>query len=167
MIDISKYSISFADKKAIESMLSGSRCDLSLEDLWSLMDQVWLETGCDNLLLDKSRLAKFYTHPVWLLNGIFQEQDPVSMDHRHSITAAVHGLSPQRIVDFGGGFGTLARLLARALPYSHISICEPFPPQYGIDTCRSFSNITFISELPSESFDVLISTDVLEHVTDP
>ena len=44
------------------------------------------------------------------------------MDHRHSITAAVHGLSPQRIVDFGGGFGTLARLLARALPYFLISL---------------------------------------------
>ena len=131
------------------------------------MDQAWKHHGCDNRKPDLDRLASFYSHPVWLLNGMFIEQHPVSMGHRQAITEAVAALNPENVLDFGGGFGTLARLLANALPKVEVAICEPYPPRHGIESCNRFDNIHFIPELKSQSVDVLVSTDVLEHVPDP
>jgi len=131
------------------------------------MDQAWERCGCDNRNPDPDHLASFYSDSVWLLNGMFIEQHDVSMGHRQAITAAVAALAPDRVLDFGGGFGTLARLLANALPTAEVAICEPYPPRHGIESCRPFTNIRFIPELTSQSVDVLVSTDVLEHVPDP
>lgn len=167
MIIISDYSVDAAEETALESILSSTGTNLTLEQLWGLMDLAWQRYGCDNRSPHSDRLATFYSDPVWLLNGMFIEQHDVSMDHRHSITEAVAALAPCRVLDFGGGFGTLARLLASALPQAEIAVCEPYPPRHGIESCKSFANIRFIPELTSQSVDVLVSTDVLEHVPDP
>ncbi|MCT0198163.1 class I SAM-dependent methyltransferase [Synechococcus sp. CS-1325] len=98
---------------------------------------------------------------------MFIEQHAESIGHRQAITAAIASLAPTRVLDFGGGFGTLARLLAAALPQAKIAICEPFPPRHGIESCRPFANIRFVPELSRQNVDVLVSTDVLEHVPDP
>lgn len=148
-------------------MLAGTGSNLSLDELWGLMDQAWESYACDNLHPDPHQLASFYSDPVWLLNGMFIEQHAVSMGHRQAITAAVSTLAPERVLDFGGGFGTLARLLAAALPNAEVAICEPYPPRHGIESCKPFANIRFIPALTSQSVDVLVSTDVLEHVPDP
>ena len=46
----------------------------SLQQLWQLMDEQWQarlrSTGLDE------RVNAFYRHPVWLLNGLYIEQDP-------------------------------------------------------------------------------------------
>lgn len=89
------------------------------------------------------------------------------MAHRHAITETITSLKPLTVLDFGGGFGTLARSLAVALPQTEISICEPFPPLHGILSCRPFPNIHFVPQLTTQTVDVLVSTDVLEHVPDP
>jgi SAM-dependent methyltransferase len=98
---------------------------------------------------------------------MFIEQHDVSMGHRQAITAAVAALAPQRVLDFGGGFGTLARLLAEALPMAEVAICEPYPPHHGVLSCKPFPNIRFVPQLSTQSVDVVVSTDVLEHVSDP
>jgi 2-polyprenyl-6-hydroxyphenyl methylase/3-demethylubiquinone-9 3-methyltransferase len=167
MINISAYSVEAAEKTALESLLSLTGTNPTLEQLWELMDQAWQRYGCDNRSPKSDRLSSFYSDPVWLLNGMFIEQHDVSMGHRQAITEAVAELAPGRVLDFGGGFGTLARLLATALPNAEVAICEPYPPRHGIESCRPFANIRFIPELPSQSVDVLVSTDVLEHVPDP
>ncbi len=167
MIDPKRYSLTPGDRGVIEHHLEQMGFDPSLEQLWNLMDQAWDRCGCDNLIPDPDRLASFYRDPVWLLNGMFVEHHVQSMGHRHAITAAVAALNPSRILDFGGGFGTLSRLLASALPQAEVAICEPYPPQHGIENCQLFANIRFIPELKSQSVDVLVSTDVLEHVPDP
>ncbi|WP_411875738.1 class I SAM-dependent methyltransferase [Vulcanococcus limneticus] len=167
MINPNQYSLTPAERRSIEQQLAQVGPDPSLEQLWSLMDQAWERCGCDNRAPDPDQLALFYQDPVWLLNGMFIEQHDVSMGHRHAITAAVAALAPQRVMDFGGGFGTLARLLATALPQAGVAICEPYPPRHGIESCRPFANIRFVPELKSQSVDVLVSTDVLEHVPDP
>ncbi len=139
----------------------------SIERLWQLVDEAWLKHGCDNRLLDPSRISSFYGDPVWILNGLYTESDSISMVHRYAITEAIAGLNPQSVLDFGGGFGTLARLLAAALPQAEISICEPYPPRHGVLSCLPFPNIRFVPQLSTQSVDVLVSTDVLEHVSDP
>lgn len=167
MIDPNQYSLTPPERRAIEEQLADVGSDPSLEQLWSLMDQAWERCGCDNRNPESDRLANFYSDPVWLLNGIFIEQHAVSMGHRQAITKAVAAIAPERVLDFGGGFGTLARLLATALPKAEVAICEPYPPRHGIESCKPFANIRFIPELTSQNVDVLVSTDVLEHVPDP
>jgi 2-polyprenyl-6-hydroxyphenyl methylase/3-demethylubiquinone-9 3-methyltransferase len=167
VIDPSKFSLTAVERAAIEQMLEGVGTEPSLEQMWQLMDQAWQQCGCNNRHPHSEQLAAFYSHPIWLLNGMFIEQHAVSMGHRQVITSAVAGLEPQSVLDFGGGFGTLARLLAGALPQAEIAICEPYPPRHGIESCMPFANIRFVSELSRLSVDVLVSTDVLEHVPDP
>jgi len=167
VIDLNQYSLTPPERSAIEQQLAQVGPDPSLEQLWGLMDQAWERGGCDNRNPDPDRLARFYSDPVWLLNGMFIEQHDVSMGHRQAITASVVELAPDRVLDFGGGFGTLARLLAIGLPKAEVAICELYPPRHGIESCKLFTNIRFIPELTSQSVDVLVSTDVLEHVPDP
>lgn len=166
MIDPSFFSLSVPEHQAIEQLLAEVGSDPSLEQLWWLMDQAWQACGCDNLNVDAERYAAFYHHPIWLLNGMFIEQHAMSMGHRRAITATVAALVPQHVVDLGSGFGTLARLMAAALPAAAVHICEPYPPQHGIESCQPYANIEFVPELTTEAYDVLVSTDVLEHVPD-
>jgi 2-polyprenyl-3-methyl-5-hydroxy-6-metoxy-1,4-benzoquinol methylase len=167
VIDPNQYNLSLAERRAIVRQLLHVGSDPSLEQLWSLMDQAWDMYGCNYQHPDSDRLASFYRDSVWLLNGMFIEQHDESMSHRQAITAAVVSLLPERVLDFGGGFGTLARLLATALPNTEVTICEPYPPRHGIESCKPFANIRFIPKLTTQSVDVLVSTDVLEHVPDP
>jgi 2-polyprenyl-3-methyl-5-hydroxy-6-metoxy-1,4-benzoquinol methylase len=167
VIDPNHYNLTHEERSAIDQQLVQVGNAPSLEQLMGLMDQAWDRHGCDSRTPNAERLASFYSDPIWLLNGMFIEQHDVSMGHRHAITIAVAALVPKRVLDFGGGFGTLARLLATALPQAEISIFEPYPPRHGIESCKPFANIRFVPELSSQSVDVLVSTDVLEHVPDP
>ncbi len=167
MIDPNHYNLTSEERFAIDQQLVEVGGDPTLEQLWSLMDQAWTRHACDNHSPNSDRLANFYSDPIWLLNGMFIEQHGVSMGHRQAITEAVAAIAPSQVLDFGGGFGTLARLLAKALPQTEIAICEPYPPRHGIESCKPFANIRFVPELSQQSVDVLVSTDVLEHVTDP
>jgi 2-polyprenyl-6-hydroxyphenyl methylase/3-demethylubiquinone-9 3-methyltransferase len=167
MINLNAYQLTPAEKLALERYLQPVGSDLSLDQLWKLMDQVWLDYACDNRRPDPQRLAAFYRDPIWLLNGIFIEQHDLSMRQRHSIAKYIAALMPKRVIDFGGGFGTLARLLAQQCPASQIDVCEPFPPEHGVQSCQPFANISFVSTLDKQNYDVLVSTDVLEHVLDP
>lgn len=44
-----------------------------LENIWQLINMVWDEHGCNNKKLNWSNIDKFYSHPVWLLNGFYIE----------------------------------------------------------------------------------------------
>lgn len=167
MIDPAAYSLAAQEQLAVEQLLASVGPDPSLEQIWTLLDQAWQECGCDNRHSDPERYGRFYGHAVWLLNGMFIEQHAVSMGHRRAITAAVAALQPERVVDCGGGFGTLARLMAADMPAAYILIFEPYPPRHGIESCKPFANIRFVTELGQQNMDVLVSTDVLEHVPDP
>jgi hypothetical protein len=137
----------------------------SLQQLWQLMDQPWQALGCDPLHLDE-RVSAYYNHPVWLLNGLFIEQDPQSLDHRQAFAHWVASIRPARVADYGGGFGGLARLLGAALPEAQVEVVEPHPHAAAIALAAETPNVRYVPEL-SGSYDLLVATDVFEHVPDP
>jgi 2-polyprenyl-6-hydroxyphenyl methylase/3-demethylubiquinone-9 3-methyltransferase len=137
-----------------------------LKQMWYLMDIVWDDCGCDNRDLNWGKINKFYAHPVWILNGLFIEQHEESMKHRHAISNWIIQNNFKDVVDYGGGFGTLARLIAQKDKNIRMYIYEPHPSKYGIKRAANFENIRIINNLEG-NFDCLVSTDVLEHVADP
>lgn len=138
-----------------------------LDELWQLMDDAWDELGLDNRRPDPELLGRFYQHPVWTLNGLYTEQDQESIGHRNAVAnwlaarAAGKGL---RVLDVGGGFGMLARLIsARGMS---VDILEPFQTELGKARLARVANAKFITN-PEGPYDALVAMDVLEHVPDP
>ncbi len=139
---------------------------LDLEDLWRLMDRVWDEMGCDNINLDSEKISAYYQHPIWLLNGFFIEQHDLSLQHRHAISDWIAQNRIQKVLDFGGGFGTLARMISGKADRAIVDIYEPYPSQESLSLCKDYPRLRFVSDLGG-GYECLVSTDVLEHVSDP
>lgn len=137
----------------------------SLEQIWQLMDETWNTLGCDGARLDE-RLTAFYTHPVWLLNGLFIEQHDLSRTNRLEFSNWVAGGNPGRVADFGGGYGTLARMIGEACPTAEIEVIEPHPHRAAMERATATANVRYRAELTGY-YDILIATDVFEHVLDP
>ncbi len=137
----------------------------SLEDIWALMDEPWRELNCNPDVMDE-RIGAFYAHPVWLLNGLFIEQHAQSLDHRRRFTDWVTAQSPRRVADYGGGFGGLARMIGAACPKATVEVIEPHPHPVAIERARRSANVRYQPALDGE-YDILIATDVFEHVPDP
>ena len=136
-----------------------------LEQMWALLDEPWVEYGCDPEQMDE-RVTAFYRHPVWMLNGLFIEQHEQSLQNRKVFTDWVANQNPTRLADFGGGFGGLARFIGEALPNAQVEVVDPHPHPAAIALAKSTPNVRFVSELAGE-YDLLIATDVFEHVPDP
>jgi 2-polyprenyl-6-hydroxyphenyl methylase/3-demethylubiquinone-9 3-methyltransferase len=63
------------DYQVIREMLDTlPNSDISLQEIWQLMDKVWDDIGCNNNDLAQEKITAFYKHPIWLLNGFFIEQ---------------------------------------------------------------------------------------------
>ena len=137
----------------------------NLEEMWMLMDEVWEQEGCDPAVMDE-RIGAFYDHPVWLLTGLFIEQDTDSMKNRARFTDWVARQKPARVADYGGGYGTLARMIGVACPRAEVEVIEPHPHPAAIARAGETANVRYAEELSGE-YDVLIATDVFEHVPDP
>ena len=165
-----KYICTEAQIQEIKKLLSSCPDNsLSLEQIWQMMDDVWDQLGCDNKNLNWEKISTFYNHPVWILNGLFIEQHELSMQHRKSISNWIN-INSERIkyvVDYGGGMGTIAKLIAESNPSLSIDIYEPYPSQVAIKKLEKYSNINFVDEFKKCKYDCLVSTDVLEHVADP
>ena len=167
-ITLSDKNLTKSEKDEIEKLLEREDKGLQtdLEQMWYLMDLIWDDHNCDNKNLNWDSIGKFYSHPVWLLNGLFIEQHEVSMGHRHAISDWIVKNNFKNVVDYGGGFGTLARLIAEKNTSIRMNIYEPHPSEFGLKRASEFNNINIIEELDS-NYDCLMSTDVLEHVPDP
>ena len=165
-INLQEKNLTEQEKLGVERLLESQNPDITddLEQIWYLLNKTWQDMGCDNKKLDWDKIAQFYAHPVWLLNGLFIETHDLSMQIRKSIALYIAQQGFKRICDYGGGFGTLAREIAQICPNIEIDIYEPFPSEYGKKCIANFTNICFVSELKKDYYDCLISTDVLEHV---
>lgn len=138
----------------------------SLDAIWDAMDDEWRQLEAGFAPHQSDAVNRFYQSPVWLLNGLFTEMDPVSTTHRRSIADFVAAQVASRISDFGGGFGSLSRILVERLPGAQVTIVEPFPSRLGKGLAAKYPNLCYAPELP-KSADIVIAQDVLEHVLDP
>lgn len=157
--------LSDVERGFVEESLNRFNGSMVLEDLWVLMDEIWTKIGCDPSAMDE-RITAFYGHPVWILNGIFVENDPESASNREQFAEKVAALEPRRVADFGGGLGSLARLIGEKLPAAEVEVVDAYPHKVAASLAGSTSNVRFVDELTGE-YDVIIATDVFEHVPDP
>lgn len=156
------------DYQEIQRLLNAIDGELTeLSQLLSLLDLVWDEMECDNINLDAERINNFYKHPVWLLNGFFAEQHALSLQHRHSISSWIASSRLKTVLDFGGGYGTLARMISDQYDEAKVDIYEPYPSKFAITQCQSYPSVKFVNRLQTNHYDCLVSTDVLEHVPEP
>lgn len=140
----------------------------SVEWVWQEMDRVWHLYGLDkNKPLSSQAIAKFYSHPVWLMNGIFTQVDSASVRHRGAIAAYLQKTGMSKIADYGGGFGELALAITNKLPNAQISIIEPYPSRVGVERLQDEPRISFKSGFGLGGYDAIVAQDVLEHVEDP
>ena len=137
----------------------------SLENLWKIMDEIWDEFNCDPKNLDY-RVDSFYRHPVWLLNGLFTDQHKLSISNREVFTKWVYDKKPKRVADYGGGFGSLARMIAKSCVDTEVEVIEPHPHDLAFEKAKCYKNLNYKKKLEGE-YDIIIATDVFEHVQDP
>lgn len=167
-INLENENLSQLEKQAITNLLNNQNKDINddLEQMWYLMDKVWDDMELNNKILDWEKIGKYYSHPVWILNGLFIQNHELSMYIRESIAKYIENNNFKYICDYGGGFGTLAREIAKKSNNIKIDIYEPFPSEYGKKCIKEFKNIRFINKLKPNEYDCIVSTDVLEHVDD-
>jgi len=159
---INKEDIVYLDKFKLHPIIS-------IDQLWHEMDRVWDFYNLNNKKSLKSQnIAGFYSHPVWILNGLFSSVDEFSVLHRKAIADFISKIEYKNSVcDFGGGFGELAIKIAETVPNNvMINIVEPFPSNLGSFRVSKFSNIVLTSQL-SSNYDIIIAQDVLEHIENP
>jgi len=139
----------------------------SVEWMWQEMDQIWDALGLDNqAAMQGQALGDFYSHPVWVVNGVFSAVDPVSLQHREAIALFVNRIGVKRVADYGGGFAELALRLHAIAPHIHIDIVEPYPSKLGMIRVAGKTVIQFINEFDG-NYDCVVAQDVLEHVERP
>ena len=126
-INLTDKNISTLEKSVIDALLKRESHSITddVEQIWYLVDLVWDDFNCNNRKLNWDNIGCFYSHPVWLLNGLHIVQDMVSMGHRHAISYWVIKKGFNKVVDYGGGFGTLARLIAEKNELTQVDIYEP------------------------------------------
>lgn len=138
--------------------------------VWQEMNRVWREVGLDNTrsLKDQTeQVSRFYSHPIWLVNGLFTAADGQSARHRKAIALHLTTLNAATVADYGGGFGELALTIARHNPDIRVTVVEPYPTQVGLSRLAGVAQIDVQPDLSRGPYDVVLAQDVLEHVDDP
>ena len=141
----------------------------NVEWIWKEMDRIWDELNLNNQQQFKyQNIDKFYSHPIWTANGIFTNTDKLSIEHRKAICFQIESLNPKRIVDYGGGWGSLATIVARTRKDIKVTIVEPYQSLIAkAFLSREQLSIEWKASLDGTDHELIIVQDVLEHVENP
>jgi 2-polyprenyl-3-methyl-5-hydroxy-6-metoxy-1,4-benzoquinol methylase len=140
----------------------------SVEWVWEEMDRVWNLCGLynDKPFIEQD-IGSFYGHPVWIMNGIFTEIDPVSIGHRKAIADYCKKREIVCLADYGGGSGVLAAQIATNHSIASIDVVEPYASIFFKKKLSDFTSIKFVTKYSHANYDCVIAQDVLEHVENP
>jgi len=132
------------------------------------IDRVWdsLKLNNKKSLLEQD-IGSFYNHPVWIMNGLFSEADPLSKNHRINIAKFLNKNNVKKIADYGGGSGVFASTVASQNSSIHIDIVEPYALEFFKLKMINYTLINFVNDFATNNYDAAISQDVLEHIEDP
>ena len=138
-----------------------------------LLDKAWNETVAD--VISDGVLGEYYSHPVWMLNGLFSYLDRESYAHRQAISLWIKSQSANldkfRVADYGGGMGALSFILAKQfdeLPDCEIELIEPYCDSqiWSLLDVPQPTRLRKTARL-SGTYDFIIAQDVLEHCFNP
>ncbi len=149
--------------------LSERDTGLTLQRLWSVLDEAWEQClKLDKKLNLEQFLHIYYQHPAWLINAAFSESDESTIQDRLAAVRLISHVNPHKILDFGGGIGTVSRLCAINLPQAEaIDLVDITEFRHIIQQhLADFTNIRILDK-PEPLYDAVISTEVLEHLIDP
>lgn len=108
-----------------------------------------------------------YSHPNPLINWLFWQRLRVVMNYIEQDAPYEH------VLDFGCGSGVMLPFLCEIstrvtamdidlLPFERVSSQQAFPANLTVHDAREVT----LKDLPQTSFDLIVATDVLEHVDD-
>lgn len=171
---ISRLSIDHRWQEATKYLTPSEQINgLKLQRIWSILDEGWQEVE-EKIKNTKSQaelselLYDYYQHPVWLINAAFCESDEATISDRLAAVRLISHVEPLKILDFGGGIGTVSRLCSITLPQAQeIDLVDITEFRHIIkEYLTDFKNIRVLDK-PNPPYDAVISTEVLEHLTDP
>jgi 2-polyprenyl-3-methyl-5-hydroxy-6-metoxy-1,4-benzoquinol methylase len=141
----------------------------NVEWIWKEMDRVWDGLKLNNELpLQQQNIGEFYSHPIWTVNGIFTKTDTLSIDHRKAICCEIERLNAKQFVDYGGGWGGLATVVARDRKDITVTIVEPYQSLIAKELLNNEKlSIEWKTSLDAKDCELIVAQDVLEHVEDP
>jgi len=143
---------------------------INLLRLWEILDKAWDESlEINKNTLDLSIfLHEYYQHPAWLINAVYSESSPETINDRMAAVRLITHVYPRKILDFGGGIGTVSRLCSINIPQAeNIDLVDITEFRHTImQHLSDFPNIRVL-EKPEPLYDAVISTEVLEHLIDP
>lgn len=139
----------------------------TVEWLWQEMNRIWIDKGLDNSeKLTGQDIGGFYSHPVWIANGIFTSIDKESLGHRKAIKDYLVSINADNVADYGGGSGILAELITTNSSIN-VDIVEPYPFKFFVNKYKDNTKIKYVDDFEISNYDVIIAQDVLEHVENP
>ena len=108
-----------------------------------------------------------YSHPNPFINWLFWQRLQVVMNYIEKDAPYEH------VLDFGCGSGVMLPFLCEIsqrvtamdidlLPFERVSHLRAFPTNLQVHDAREIT----LKDLPKASFDIIVATDVLEHVAD-
>lgn len=158
----------FSDKEK-EYLMEIPDTTPSIEWVWAEIDRIWDSLNLNNKisLLKQDKIGEFYSHPVWIMNGLFTEADEISIQHRKNIADFIIINKISNIADYGGGSGILAKTIFNRSKFITIDIIDPYFSKFVNNKSSKYSKVNYLSEFRKSAYDLIIAQDVLEHVENP